>query len=165
MIRGKAPRPSYLLIDNDRIELRDASHLWGKQALEAEETLKNELGHDYKMVVTGVAGENQVPFSCVCSDYYHQAGRGGAGAVMGSKNIKAVAIKGDQGIPIADSKAVRAYCRELMDRLQKSKFGELRITYGTTYTTVGANTSGFFPTRNFSQSTLRRDQGQSTAMP
>jgi aldehyde:ferredoxin oxidoreductase len=159
IIQGKAARPSILLIQDDKVELRDASDVWGMQALDAEKRLKEILGDEAKMMVVGIAGENMVPFSCICSDYYHQAGRGGAGAVLGSKKLKAVAVVGTKGLKVADAKGLRDMRHDFHRRLDGSKIGELRVTYGTSYTTVAANTIGFFPTRNFQQSTFEEISG------
>lgn len=154
VIRGRCAAPSYLYIENGKIELRDASHLWGKSALDTEEMLKNELGTEAKILVTGPAGENLVPFACVCTDYYHQSGRGGVGAVMGSKKLKAVAVKGSGGITLADSAGLERFRLYLIEKFKKSSYGELRVKYGTTYTTVSASTIGVLPTRNFQQGTF-----------
>jgi len=154
VIQGRAPRPSYLLIDDDRVELRDGSSLWGKTTLEAEAMLKKTLGPEYKIIVIGPAGENGVPFSCICTDYYHQSGRGGAGAVMGSKNLKALAIRGTRGISIADARGLAAFRAYLAERFRKSQYGELRVKYGTPYTTVSVSSIGVLPTRNFQQGTF-----------
>lgn len=154
VIQGRAPKPSFLVIENDRIELRDGSSLWGKTTLAAEEALKKELGAEFKILVIGPAGEKGVPFSCLCTDYYHQSGRGGAGAVLGSKNLKAIAIKGTRGISLADSKGLADFRRYLAERFKKSQYGELRVKYGTAYTTISASSIGVLPTRNFQQGTF-----------
>jgi aldehyde:ferredoxin oxidoreductase len=154
VIQGRAVRPSYLFVEDGMIEVRDASHLWGKTTLEAEEALKKELGSQAKILVTGPAGENLVPFSCICTDYYHQSGRGGAGAVMGSKNLKAVAVKGSGGITLSDSAGLRRFRQYLMGKFRKSQYGELRVKYGTAYTTVSVSSIGVLPTRNFQQGTF-----------
>lgn len=154
VIQGKAQRPSYLKIEDDQVQLSEASFLWGKTTIEAEATLKKELGPEFKILTIGPAGENLVPFSCLCTDYYHQSGRGGAGAVMGSKNLKAIAIKGTKGIPIADAKGLADFRQYLVERFRKSHYGELRVKYGTAYTTVSVSSIGVLPTRNFQQGTF-----------
>jgi len=154
VIRGRCAAPSYLYIENGKIELRDASHLWGKSALDTEETLKKVLGPEAKILVTGPAGENLVPFACVCTDYYHQSGRGGVGAVMGSKNLKAVAVKGSGGIPLPIRRVWSGFDYTCSKNSKSRIYGELRVKYGTTYTTVSASTIGVLPTRNFQQGTF-----------
>jgi aldehyde:ferredoxin oxidoreductase len=105
IIEGKARNPSYLLINNDDIELRDARHLWGKTTVETEKNIKKEVGDpDLPVAAIGPAGENLVKFAVVVSEYGSRtAGRGGIGAVMGSKMLKAFAIKGDRGVKVADN--------------------------------------------------------------
>ena len=154
VIQGRAARPSYLYVENEKIELRDAALLRGMTTLQAEEALKRELGHEAKILVTGPAGENGVPFACVCTDYYHQSGRGGAGAVMGSKNLKAIAVKGSRGIPIDDTAGLAQFRQYLNEKFKKSQYGALRVKYGTAYTTVSISSIGVLPTRNFQQGTF-----------
>lgn len=154
VVQGRCTKPSYLYIEDGRIELRDASALWGKTSLETEELLKRELGQGAKILVTGPAGENLVPFACVCTDYYHQSGRGGVGAVMGSKKLKAIAIKGSGGLPLADSAGLERFRLYLNEKFKKSHYGGLRVKYGTTYTTVSVSSLGVLPTRNFQQGTF-----------
>lgn len=154
VIQGKAQRPSYLMIEDERVELRDGSSLWGKSTMEAEAILKKELGSEFKILVIGPAGENLVPFSCICTDYYHQSGRGGAGAVMGAKNLKALAIKGTKGIAVADPEGLAGFRQYLTERFRKSQYGKLRVKYGTAYTTVSVSSIGVLPTRNFQQGTF-----------
>lgn len=154
VIQGRAARPVYLYVENEKIELRDAAPLWGMTTLQAEEALKRELGQEAKILVTGPAGENAVPFACVCTDYYHQSGRGGVGAVMGSKNLKAIAVKGSRGIPIDDTAGLAQFRQYLNEKFKKSQYGALRVKYGTAYTTVSISSIGVLPTRNFQQATF-----------
>ncbi|MFH0914360.1 MAG: aldehyde ferredoxin oxidoreductase C-terminal domain-containing protein, partial [Chloroflexota bacterium] len=104
VIRGASPQPAYLLIDDDRVELRAADHLWGKDTWQTDELLRGESGlpaDEAKVMSIGPAGENLVRFACLVNEYYHVAGRCGVGAVMGSKKLKAVAVKGTKEVPIA----------------------------------------------------------------
>jgi aldehyde:ferredoxin oxidoreductase len=149
-IVGKAEGPSYIYIEDDKIEIRDASHIWGKDSDQAELALKNELGQDFRMITIGPAGENLVPYACVSADFYHQAGRAGAGAVFGSKKIKAIAIKGSHGIKVAEPEKMFSFVvNELPVMFKNSVFGANRIRYGTSYTTISTNAMGILPTRNF----------------
>jgi aldehyde:ferredoxin oxidoreductase len=154
VIKGRCAKPSILYIEDDKVELLDASHLWGLSALDAESKIKEEMGNDVRAVVIGPGGENLVPYACVCSDYYHQSGRGGIGAVMGSKKIKALVVKGSKSIPIAHPKKLANFRQYLAEREKKSAYGELRVLYGTTYTTVSVSSIGILPTRNFQQGTF-----------
>ncbi|MFN2128466.1 MAG: aldehyde ferredoxin oxidoreductase family protein, partial [Anaerolineales bacterium] len=100
-ITGKADRPVYLWIDDGQVEIRDASHLWGQQTYITQEMIYSEIeGRKPKVAVIGPAGETKIPFSVVLTDHGRVAGRTGMGAVMGSKNLKAVAVRGRGNIPI-----------------------------------------------------------------
>jgi aldehyde:ferredoxin oxidoreductase len=106
VIKGRAKHPVYLWIDDDQVEIRDARHLWGKDALDSNADIKSELNDEtIKIAGIGQAGENLVSYALICCEYNRQAGRGGAGAVMGSKNLKAVAVKGSQPVKVHDPKA------------------------------------------------------------
>jgi aldehyde:ferredoxin oxidoreductase len=103
--KGKADRPVYLWIDDGQIEIRDASHLWGQQTYQTQESIISEIeGRKPKVAVIGPAGEAQIPFSVVLTDHGRVAGRTGMGAVMGSKNLKAIAVRGSGKVPIYGQK-------------------------------------------------------------
>ena len=149
ILEGAAPRPSYLYIKDDRVEIRDASFLWGKGAIEAERALKDELGDEFQIATIGPAGENRVVFACVSHDFGRQAGRTGMGAVLGSKNIKAIAVRGTKAIPLADMAAMVAVGKDMF----RSAFAAPNLKewhlYGTAGVVPWANEIGAFPTRNF----------------
>jgi aldehyde:ferredoxin oxidoreductase len=113
VLEGVAARPSYIFIRNDTVEVRDANHLWGKGALEAERALKDELGEEFQVATIGQAGENLVVFACISHDFGRQAGRTGLGAVLGSKNVKAIAIRGTGAVPIADPERALSIGKEM----------------------------------------------------
>ena len=94
IVRNKAERPVYLWIDNDKVEIRDAAHLWGKDARVTTDILQQELSPGAAVMAIGQGGENLVRYALTLNDYYHVAGRGGAGGVMGSKKLKAIAVRG-----------------------------------------------------------------------
>ena len=99
IFEGKSAKPVFLYVEDDVAELRDASHLWGKSVWETEELLKKQAQDPQVRVSSiGLAGENQVLFACIVNDLHRAAGRSGVGAVMGSKNLKAVAIRGTKEI-------------------------------------------------------------------
>jgi aldehyde:ferredoxin oxidoreductase len=116
LLRGKAPKPVYLYVFNDKVEIRDASDLWGKMKLETEvilrDRLKEETGEVFGVLDIGPAGENLVRFANVTTEFVHSASKWGVGAVMGSKNVKAVCVKGTQTPMYADHAAVWALWRE-----------------------------------------------------
>jgi aldehyde:ferredoxin oxidoreductase len=115
VIQGESEAPVYLLLDEGKAELRDASHLWGKGAVEVREVIKGELGNNVGVVATGIAGENGVIFSSMLADD-DSSGSSGFGAVMGSKKIKAIAVRGKQKVAVADPdrlQELRRYIREI----------------------------------------------------
>jgi len=126
-------KPTYIFINDDIIEFRDASHLWGLDSIQTQSEIKKELGHDVQIMCIGQAGENMVRFASVRTGSKHSAARTGMGAVMGSKNLKAVAVKGAKGVPISDPMTVFKLREEMEKKaLGKKSFALLR-TYGTPY--------------------------------
>ncbi len=117
LILGQATTPTYLLIEDSKILLKSADHLWGKDTEETWETLKEETGHKNAGIARiGIAGENLVKYASVIVDHHRAAGRTGVGAVMGSKKLKAIVVKGtDRKIPIHDSDELTKYADELKD--------------------------------------------------
>ena len=99
---GKSEKPVYLMIENGKYELHDASKLWGKSARETDQALKEIYGKSVSVAAIGKAGEQQMKLACIMSDDMSAAGRGGQGAVMGSKNLKAVVAKGSTAVTIGD---------------------------------------------------------------
>lgn len=115
VIQGKSDRPVYLLLQDSVGEIRDASALWGKNSVETRESLKKELGRSVKVLATGIAGENLVPFATVLADD-DAAGAGGFAAVMGSKKLKAIVVRGSEKVVPANPEKLRAlteYVRKL----------------------------------------------------
>src|SRR5947209_12744047 len=102
LLEGRAPKPVYLLIYDDIVQLRDAAGVWGKTTSETEDGIREELGiPGLRIAGIGPAGEKLVRFACIINDKHRAAGRSGVGAVMGSKNLKAIAVRGTGGINIA----------------------------------------------------------------
>lgn len=149
IIEGIAEKPSYILSMDGELEVRDAAHLWGLRTMEAEETLRKELGKNSRVAVIGPAGENLVKISCVQSDFGRQAGRCGIGAVMGSKKLKAVAVKGDAAIPIADEPDLKKVYKECGVYMAKHPDLKLWQRQGTMMLIEWANEANCLPTRNF----------------
>jgi len=108
VIKGRSEKPVYLWIDDDSVQLMDANHLWGKTTWETETAIKEELGDYYIRVATiGPAGEKLVRIACIINDHWRAIGRTGLGAVMGSKNLKAVAVRGTNDITVADPEGLK----------------------------------------------------------
>ncbi|WP_297475684.1 aldehyde ferredoxin oxidoreductase [Thermococcus sp.] len=151
VVEGKADSPVYIYINDDQVEIRDASHLWGKLVSETEETIKKEIGSK-KLHITsiGPAGENLVKFAAVINDGHRAAGRAGVGAVMGSKNLKAIAVEGHKRVPIADKQKFMLTVREKINKLKNDPVaGGGLPNYGTAVLVNIINSNGLYPTRNF----------------
>lgn len=130
--KGKADKPVYVYITDTGVEIRDASHLWGLDAIEAEKTLKKEVGDERAQVaVIGTAGEKLSLISGIVTDRGRIAARSGVGAIMGSKNLKAVVLRGRKNIPVADKNRVVEETKKFMKRIEAServqKFLEKRM--------------------------------------
>lgn len=149
IIEGVSNTPVTLVIDDDKVDFKDASDLWGKGSFETEETLKKQLGADFQIATIGPAGENKVYFACINHDFGRQAGRTGIGAVLGSKKVKAVAVKGSKSIPVADPDAVLKVGMDLYRKcFEKPGLAEW-TPLGTAGVTPWVNEVGAFPTKNF----------------
>ena len=153
VITGRAPSPVYLLVNNGKVEVRSGEHLWGKSAGESEALIRSELEDpEVRVAAIGQGGENRVRFATISNEGRH-AGRGGVGAVMGSKNLKAIALRGEGGVSVADPRGVAAIAASLRERsvgTLTSKYREI----GTVANLAVFNRLGSLPTRNFQQSTF-----------
>jgi aldehyde:ferredoxin oxidoreductase len=149
ILEGASPKPVYLFIDDDKIELCDASSLWGKGAITVEKELKEKLGEEFQIVCVGPGAENGVLYAHINHDYGRQAGRGGVGTVMGAKKIKAIAIRGTKSIPVADMAAYRQAGMKLYDACKRSELLKPWQHWGTTMVVSWCDEIGALPTRNF----------------
>jgi len=151
IVEGKAESPVYIYIKDDNVEIRDASHLWGKLVSETEETIKKEIGSKKLHIASiGPAGENLVKFAAIMNDGHRAAGRAGVGAVMGSKNLKAIAVEGSKRVPIADRQKFMLTVREKINKLRNDPVaGGGLPKYGTAVLVNIINENGLYPTRNF----------------
>jgi aldehyde:ferredoxin oxidoreductase len=150
IFEGKSEKPVYLSIVNDEAELRSADHLWGRSVWDVEPALKAESGDPQTRVSSiGIAGETGVLYACIVNDLHRAAGRSGVGTVMGSKNLKAVAVRGTVGVkvkdPVAFMEATGAAKKVLADN---AVTGEGLPTFGTQILMNVINESGALPTRN-----------------
>ncbi|MFZ5632757.1 MAG: aldehyde ferredoxin oxidoreductase family protein [Bacillota bacterium] len=154
IIEGRADRPVYLLIDDGRVSIEDAGWLWGLGTHAAEEELIKRHGAGARVLSIGPAGENMVSFACLTSERYRQAGRGGAGAVFGSKNLKAVVVRGSGGVSPADLPGLmRAAHRALREDLLTDT-NLWANTDGTPMLVEMSHNAGILPARNFQQGTF-----------
>jgi aldehyde:ferredoxin oxidoreductase len=150
IFEGRASSPVYLFICDDRVELRDAAHLWGKGCEDAEKTLQKEnRDPELKTALIGQAGENLVRFAAITVSWRRHAARSGVGAVMGSKNLKAIAVRGTRGIRIADPEGHRAIALRLHDQIRKNDFFAGVHRFGTAGLVSLMQPMGRFPTKNF----------------
>lgn len=152
VLTGCAASPSNLLIDEDGVKLVDATKQWGMSAADAEESIRERYGRNWRAASIGPAGERLVRYATISHDGRH-AGRGGLGAVMGSKNIKALAVKGRKRVTIADNEAVLAAAKDLRGR----SFGPATKKYrelGTLSNLLAFNAISTLPTRNFQSATF-----------
>ncbi|MDP4669708.1 MAG: aldehyde ferredoxin oxidoreductase family protein [Burkholderiaceae bacterium] len=151
IFEGKSPKPVYLCIEDDKAELRDAAHLWGKSVWETEALIKTSHQDPLTRISSiGLSGENQVLFAAVVNDLHRAAGRSGVGAVMGSKNLKAIAVRGTKGVGnIHNPKAFMQVTAEKKRILAENAVtGQGLPTYGTQVLMNVINEMGALPTRN-----------------
>lgn len=148
IIVGRAARPSYLLLEDGAITLRDADGLWGLNSPQTQEALRGAHGPGTVSAVIGPAGENRVRMAAVMTGLKNAAGRGGLGAVMGSKNLKAIAARGGEPIPVADKAALSGLRKEQTRYLQDSKVIQVLGHLGTPFLYEVSNRLGAIRTRN-----------------
>ncbi|PSK97735.1 aldehyde:ferredoxin oxidoreductase [Murinocardiopsis flavida] len=152
VVVGRAREPANLLIDQDGARLVDAAEQWGMSAADAEESVRARHGRKWRAASIGPAGERGVRYATISHDGRH-AGRGGLGAVLGAKNIKCVAVRGDRRVPVADRDAVLATAKDLRSR----SFGPATEKYrelGTLSNLLAFNAVNTLPTRNFQSATF-----------
>lgn len=153
VITGKAKKATYLWVHDGECEFKDATHIWGKMdVFEAEDAIIDETDKKAKVAQCGPAGERMALLGAIMNDKYRAAGRGGAGAVMGSKNLKAVAVFGKEKAELFDPKAFKKAAKEVYDVMHKAgipKKGGGLNTYGTAVLVNVINKHGILPTRNW----------------
>ncbi|MBI4774494.1 MAG: aldehyde ferredoxin oxidoreductase family protein [Deltaproteobacteria bacterium] len=149
IFEGAAPGPVYLVIDDGHAELKDGVQLWGKGVAETTAVLKNELGKPFNVSCIGVAGEKLVRYAAIMNDVHRALGRCGLGAVMGSKNLKAVAVGGNQKIRVADKDAFDEAAKAAANFVNESLLKMTLEVYGTDMVLDLVNVKGGLPTRNW----------------
>ena len=160
IITGKSASPCLLTIDDGDVDFLDASELMGLTTLDTEKAVKEQLGHRRRVACIGPAGENLVRFASITNDGGRQAARTGPGAVMGSKNLKAIAVKGTKSVPVCDLDALNEIGADLTRRSLGPATEKYR-TLGTMANVSVFNSLGTLPTRNFRQSTFDGAEGVS----
>ena len=150
IIEGKAKAPVYIWIKDDKVEIRDAAGLWGKNVPDTTDAIRAGTDDEAKVACIGPAGEKKVLFACIMNEMQRAAGRSGVGAVMGSKNLKAIAVVGTKSVEVADPVAFEKAVMKARQMIQEHPVGGtgLRV-YGTDVLVNILNSVGALPTRNF----------------
>ncbi len=156
-LAGKAEQLSMLFIDEDEVSVLPAPELAGKTCLETEGLIKERLGtHEVKVAVIGFAGENLVRFAAINADWSRNAGRTGMGAVMGSKNLKAIVIRGSKDLPVHDIRKLMAEADTAYDYMRNHKYFKMWQREGLMMVMEYASALGILPTHNFKDATFPR---------
>lgn len=148
IIRGKSSSPVIILVEDGKVRIEDGRAYWGLDTPEMEFSLRKDIGPFIEFITIGPAGENQVRFACVMSGIKNAAGRGGTGAVMGSKNVKAIVAVGGQGIEVFDPEGLIELSKQLKDYLCRSKIVQVLGRVGTPLLYEVSNYLGAIRTRN-----------------
>lgn len=155
VVHGRSEKPVYIWIDDDRVEIRDAKGVWGKDVREADRIIKEELDDEEIQIASiGPAGENLVKFAAVMFSIYNAAGRGGAGAVMGSKNLKAIAVRGSGSVSAVNPNLYHELVGEAKKSLMSDSGYEGMGLYGTSGSLYGINELKVFPSYNYQRSSV-----------
>lgn len=150
VLEGKAPKPVYLWIRDGEVALRDASHIWGQLVPDTTDMIRAETDEDAKVACIGPAGEKLVLFACVMNEMHRAAGRSGVGAVMGSKNLKAIAVVGSGSVKVANPEAFKKAVMKSRRIIQAHPVGGAGLkAFGTDVLVNILNQTGGLPTRNF----------------
>jgi aldehyde:ferredoxin oxidoreductase len=163
---GRAKRPVYLWINQGKAELRSAEHLWGKNTHETTDLLLADTDPKARVACIGPAGERLVLFASIMNDKDRAAGRSGVGAVMGSKNLKAVVVRGDEKIALKDEDRFKAFNKQILDKFKEAAKVTpvgLRIN-GTAGVVMATQNYGVLPTKNWQRGTFGAGRG-STGRP
>jgi aldehyde:ferredoxin oxidoreductase len=156
VVRGRAEKPQLLVIEDDRVELRDASGLWGKDTFEIRGILDKEFGKGFDHIGIGQGGENLVPFASIVSKEMRAAGRTGMGAVMGSKNLKAVVVRGTKKARVGFEDETREARDHVLGLLRSDPFvTEVASRLGTSYLISASNQKGALSTKNWRESVFK----------
>ncbi len=152
-IQGASKKPVYVWINDGKVKIKDAAHLWGKNVLETEAAIKGELGENkLRAAMIGPAGEKVSLISAIINDGHRAAGRGGCGAVMGSKKLKAVVVRGTGSVPVADPEKLKATNQDILDTIKNGPAAHIAgafSIFGTTMLTAASAVSGDSPVKNW----------------
>jgi len=150
IVEGKAEKPVYLWIHDGEASLKDVSHLWGQETRETQQAIRSELGDEkVRLALIGPGGENQINYACIMHGLFDAAGRGGLGAVMGSKNLKAIAVRGHQAPRVVDSECLKELRQWLITNMQSLPMLPIFREFGTGALMEKFEANGNLPIRNF----------------
>ncbi len=149
IFEGVSSEPVYLAINDSKVTLEKAGHLWGKNVTETTDIIKEELGKKYNVACIGPAGENLVKYAAIMNDYGRAAGRCGLGAVMGSKNLKAIAVSGSKDIRIKNPEEFKTHSKKQYELIDEAMFKMAMQSFGTSVVLDLVSVRGGFPTRNW----------------
>jgi aldehyde:ferredoxin oxidoreductase len=159
VIKGMAEKPVYLWIHDEEIEIKDARHIWGLGTIEAQNILREELKEEnVQILVIGPAGERLVRFANVRTGMKNAGGRTGLGAVLGSKKLKAIAVKGTMDIEIKHPEEALDYNKKLIDKITSTKFAQIMQRWGTMHIYAVTNSSGLIRVHNFLKNQLEKSE-------
>jgi aldehyde:ferredoxin oxidoreductase len=153
IITGKSEKPAYIVIDDSKVEIRDAAKLWGKSTNQTDLLLGQELGPTFRTLYIGPAGENLVKYSAIVTESSRAAGRSGVGCVMGSKNLKAIAVRGTNTVPVADMDGLIALRKEMFNALKTWNGYDQWRRWGTAAMLLASSQAGTQATKNFREGT------------
>ncbi len=162
IIEGKAEKPVYISILDDKIEIKDAAHIWGKLVGDTTRLLQKESPEKARILTIGPAGEKLSKMAAIMNDIDRAAGRSGVGAVMGSKNLKAIVCRGTGSVEIADREQLKAVVRDCNKKIRENGVtGQGLPAYGTAVLVNIINENGVFPTNNFQASQFDKAEDES----
>ncbi len=150
IITGKAAKPTVVVIKDDAVEFRPAEKYVGMKTSAVEEAMREDVDPDAKTLSIGPAGEAKIPWACISTDQYHKAGRGGHGALMGDKNLKAVVVRGTGSVPVGDAKAFLDLIYKMHEEYILTEDNLWAHEEGTPVLVDLVDGAGAFPTRNWS---------------
>ncbi len=150
VVRGKSEKPVFLHVNGGGAEIKDAEEFWGMDTKDTEDAIKKEIGEEKASVACiGPAGENMIPGACIENDKGHIAAKGNIGMIMGSKNLKAVAVHGNKDIPVHDEEKFKELAKEWREKSTESPIGQAVNSYGTASFTGQIHEMGDLPVKNF----------------
>lgn len=155
VVKGEAEKPVYIFIDDDNVEIRDASHIWGKDVRETNRIIREEEDDpEIQLACIGPAGENGIAYASIQVSIYNAAGRGGGGTLMGRKKVKAIAARGTKGIEVAHPEKFLETVSRLRNKMNSVSGVQPLSDYGTSIGIESTNAIGAFPVNNFQKSSI-----------